>query len=330
MGSSLNARALWAGLGCQNHEPGWAEPWETLASSPGRKQGLRKSLRGLQPVASKHEKLLLNMRASVPTCVCTGVYLCALGCVCLRMRAHAHPHRPHRLLRVPQLRRREGHAQARSTQLRSTTQSRPCLLAPAQSSPTSRARRPAPARHAPPCPPDEATGHSSVSYRAHGRAQITQHTHAPVHAHLCTHTQRHTHTPALVHKRSHPHTSTHAWKQHKHPDTTTLVYMHLKHAYGLLRGIHTHPTSSSCMQTVTHTRRHPLTRCRALIHAKALTRTQGQSQTQHEPTPYTTRRGVHTQTHLGTTYCSTPWAGVCTHRFSDSWTHVWTSCLCHA
>ena len=134
VGSSLNARALWAGLGCQNHEPGWAEPWETLASSPGRKQGLRKSLRGLQPVASKHEKLLLNMRASVPTCVCTGVYLCALGCVCLRMRAHAHPHRPHRLLRVPRLRRREGHAQARSTQLRSTTQSRPCLLAPAQSS----------------------------------------------------------------------------------------------------------------------------------------------------------------------------------------------------
>ena len=144
------------------------------------------------------------------------------------------------------------------------------------------------------------------------------------------HVHRHAHTPALVHKRSHPHTSTHAWKQHKHPDTTTLVYMHLTHAYGLLRGIHTHPTSSSCMQTVTHTRRHPLTRCRALIHAKALTRTQGQSQTQHEPTPYTTRRGVHTQTHLGTTYCSTPWAGVCTHRFSDSWTHVWTSCLCHA
>ena len=142
VGSSLNARALWAGLGCQNHEPGWAEPWETLASSPGRKQGLRKSLRGLQPVASKHETLLLNTRASVPTCVCTGVYLCALGCVCLRMRARAHPHRPHRLLRVPQLRRREGHAQARSTQLRSTTQSRPCLLAPAQSSPTSRARRP--------------------------------------------------------------------------------------------------------------------------------------------------------------------------------------------
>lgn len=32
--------------------------------------------------------------------------------------------------------------------------------------------------------------------------------------------------------------------------------MHLKHTYGLLRGIHTHPTSSSCVQSHTHAGNH--------------------------------------------------------------------------
>lgn len=89
VGALLNAHALWAGLGCQNHEPGWAESWETPASSLGPKQGLRKSLRGLHPVASKHEKPLLNMYAYVHTQVymyvhrhaCAHVYLHAQACV---------------------------------------------------------------------------------------------------------------------------------------------------------------------------------------------------------------------------------------------------------
>lgn len=87
VGALLNARALWAGLGCQNHEPGWAEPWETPASSPGRKQGLRKSLRGLHPVASKHEKLLLNMRAYVHARVHRRVSVCTGVCVCVPVHA---------------------------------------------------------------------------------------------------------------------------------------------------------------------------------------------------------------------------------------------------
>ena len=137
----LNARALWAGLGCQNYEPSWAEPWESPASSQGPKQGrrgpkqgLRKSLRGLHPAASKHEKPLLNVCIYACMCVHRCVSVCTGVCVCLCVHARAHPHRHHRLLRVPQPRLRKGHAQAWSTQLRSTTQSRSRLLAPAQGS----------------------------------------------------------------------------------------------------------------------------------------------------------------------------------------------------
>ena len=159
---------------------------------------------------------------------------------------------------------------------------------------------------------------------------IMQHAHVLAHGHICTHTQKHTLTPALVCKCSHPHVSTQELHMHRSSTCTqTLVYMHLKHTYWPLRGIHLQPTSSSSMQTVTHTRRQPLTRCHALIHPKALTRTRGQSQTQNEPTAYTHAEvSTHSQTHSVTVCCSTPWAGVCTHTFSGSWTHVWTSCLC--
>lgn len=54
--------------------------------------------------------------------------------------------------------------------------------------------------------------------------RVTQkHTHTLAHGHICTH------TPALVHKCSYPRVAlraTHAQKQHKHPDTPTLVHLH--------------------------------------------------------------------------------------------------------
>ena len=63
--------------------------------------------------------------------------------------------------------------------------------------------------------------------------------------------------------------------------------------------------------------------CYALIHPKPFILTQGQLQIQNEPTPYTTRRGVHTLTDiLGPRALKHILAGVHTHTFANSWTQV--------
>ena len=286
VGALLNARALWAGLGCQNYEPGWAEPWETTASSSGPKQGLRKSLRGLHSVASKYEKPLLNVCICACMCahrrvsVCTGMCVCA--CACMHVltltdttgSSESHSRGSGRGMRGPGAPSSEAPPRAEHVS-----------WLPPRAPPTSQARRPSSAWHTPPCPPDEATGHNTTY------TPCTQSMHRSRNTLTCrlmgtsAHIHRETHTyssscaqvstPTREHSRA-----THAQKQHKHPDTTTLVYMHLKHTYGLLRGIHIHPAPSSCTHSHTHGGNHSHA---AFIHPKALTRTRGQSQLRMSP-----------------------------------------------
>lgn len=62
----------------------------------------------------------------------------------------------------------------------------------------------------------------------HGSCDTETHPHAGSWAYLHTYTEN-THAPALVHKCSYPRVAlraTHAQKQHKHPDTPTLVHLH--------------------------------------------------------------------------------------------------------
>lgn len=238
VGALLNAHALWAGLGCQNHEPGWAESWETPASSLGPKQGLRKSLRGLHPVASKHEKPLLNMYAYVHTQVymyvhrhaCAHVYLHAQACVrlcthtcicvhrCVCVPVHACMCSPSQ---TPRGSGRGTHGPEHPAQKHHPEQTG--LLAPAQGSSHEPGMRTLMHRMLLPAHQMRLRDTTPCTHHAHeARLDHTTQSHAGSRAHLHTYTETHTHSSscAQVFTPTHEHSrATHAQKQHKHPDT---------------------------------------------------------------------------------------------------------------
>ena len=231
----LNARALWAGLGCQNYEPSWAEPWESPASSQGPKQGrrgpkqgLRKSLRGLHPAASKHEKPLLNVCIYACMCVhrcvsvCTGVCVCA--CACMHVltltdttgSSESHSRGSGRGMHRPGAPSSEAPPRA----------DRVSWLPP-KAPPTSQARRPSSAQHAPPCPPDEAMGHNTTY------TPCTRSMHRSRNTLTCwlmgtsAHIHRETHTySSSCAQCSHPHVSTQELRMHR-SSTSTQTQPHL-------------------------------------------------------------------------------------------------------
>lgn len=90
------------------------------------------------------------------------VYLCAQVCVCACACMLCSPSQTPRAPQSPTTEAQGGACMARSTQLRSTTQSRRVSWLLPRAPRTSQACGPSSARHAAPCPPDEATGHNST------------------------------------------------------------------------------------------------------------------------------------------------------------------------
>lgn len=123
--------------------------WETSGLLSGEKARTEEESEGAASSRlSKHEKLLLNTPcvcaypcAQAQICVHWGVCVCLHTCTCSPSQTPQAP-------QSPTAEAQEGACTGPSAQLRSTTQSRLCLLAPAQSPPTSQARSPSSARHA--------------------------------------------------------------------------------------------------------------------------------------------------------------------------------------